>query len=80
MIPIAAVLPEADNAFSVFVFDGETSTVSKRPVKTGGVGANNVAILEGLAEGDIIATAGVSFLADGQRVTLLDEELVRNAP
>ena len=71
---------EADNAFSVFVYDGETATVSKRAVKTGGLGENNVAILEGLAEDDIIATAGVSFLEDGQRVTLLDEELVRNAP
>jgi RND family efflux transporter MFP subunit len=80
MIPIAAVLPEADNAFSVFVFDGETSTLSKRPVQTGGLGENNVFILEGLAEDDIIATAGVTFLKDGQRVTLLDEELVRNAP
>jgi multidrug efflux pump subunit AcrA (membrane-fusion protein) len=80
MVPIAAVLPEADNAFSVFVFDNDTSTVSKRRIQTGGVGDNSVAVLEGLEEGDIIATAGVTFLNDGQQVTLLDEELIRNAP
>jgi multidrug efflux pump subunit AcrA (membrane-fusion protein) len=54
--------------------------VKKRPVRTGGVGDNDIAILEGLQEGEIIATAGVSFLRDGQEVTLLDEQLVRNAP
>jgi RND family efflux transporter MFP subunit len=74
MIPVAAVLPGADKAFSVFVFDAETSTVSKRPVQMRGVGENDLVIVEGLASGDIIATAGVPFLADGQQVTLLGEE------
>ncbi len=80
MIPIAAVLPEADDGFSVFVFDDGTSTVKKSRVRTGGVGDNVIAVLEGLEEGDIIATAGVAFLDDGQQVTLLDEELIRNSP
>ena len=80
MIPIAAVLPEADQGFSVFVFDSETSTVTKRRVETGGVGDNSIAVLDGLEVGDIIATAGVAFLNDGQEVTLLGEELLRNAP
>ena len=65
---------------SVFVFDRESSTVSKRPIRAGGVRDNDVAVLEGLAEGDIIATAGVPFLREGQVVTLLGSELVRNAP
>jgi RND family efflux transporter MFP subunit len=80
LVPMAAVLPEADDGFSVFVFDRETSTVRKSRVRTGGVGGNSIAIVEGLEEGDIIATAGVSFLSDGQHVTLLGEELVRTAP
>jgi multidrug efflux pump subunit AcrA (membrane-fusion protein) len=80
MVPIAAVLPEADDAFSVFVFDTESSTVRKSRVTTGGVGDNDVAILEGVEEGDIIATAGVAFLSDGQEVTLLGEDLIRNVP
>ena len=33
---------------------------------------NLVAVREGLRPGDIIAVAGVSFLRDGQKVTLLE--------
>ena len=78
MIPIAAALAEADDRFSVFVYDSESSTVKKRPVRAGGVGDNELAVLEGLAEGDIIATAGVPFLRDGQPVTLLDDQILRS--
>jgi RND family efflux transporter MFP subunit len=80
LIPIAAALPEPDAGFSAFVYDSETSTVRKRPIRTGGVLYNDIVVLEGLEEGEIVATAGVSFLSDGQQVTLLDEQLVRNAP
>jgi RND family efflux transporter MFP subunit len=71
LIPIAAVLAEADDQFSVFVFDPQSSTVSKRPIRTGGVRDNDLAVL---------ATAGVTFLREGQTVRLMDEQLVRNAP
>jgi multidrug efflux system membrane fusion protein len=77
MIPMAAALAEADDRFSVFVFDRETSSVKKRPIRTGGVSDNDIAVLEGIEDGEIIATAGVSFLRDGQKVTLLDERLLR---
>jgi multidrug efflux pump subunit AcrA (membrane-fusion protein) len=52
--------------------------VRKRPVRTGGVDDNVIAVLEGLEEGDVIATAGVTFLREGQQVTLLDDRLLRN--
>jgi len=78
MIPIAAAFAEADDHFSVFVFDRQTSTLAKRPIRTGGVRDNDIAVLEGLEEGDIIATAGIPFLRDGQQVTLLDEQLMRS--
>ena len=80
MIPIAAVHPDPDGRFSVFVFDTDTSTVKKGYVRTGGMVYNSIAVLEGLDEGSIIATAGVSFLRDGQRVTLLDERLMQSGP
>jgi multidrug efflux system membrane fusion protein len=79
MVPVAAALAEQGSSFSVFVYDSETSTVSKRSVRTGGVRGNSIAILDGLAEGEIIAIAGVSFLRDGQQVTLLDEQLIQAA-
>jgi RND family efflux transporter MFP subunit len=77
MIPMAAALAEADGKFSVFVYDRDSSTVTKRPIRSGGVRDNDIAVLEGLADGEVIATAGVSFLRDGQQVTLLDERLLR---
>jgi RND family efflux transporter MFP subunit len=80
LIPIAAAFAEADDRFSVFVYDPDTSTVSKRPIRTGGVRENDIAVIEGLAEGDIIATAGVPFLKDGQQVTLLEYGRLRTAP
>ena len=80
MIPLAAALAEADDGFAVFVFDPQSSTVSKRAIRSGGVRDNDLAVFEGLEEGDIIATAGVTFLREGQIVTLLDEQLVRQAP
>ena len=43
------------------------------------MGSDEIAVLEGLEEGDVIATAGVPFLHDGQEVTLLEDPLVRNA-
>ena len=78
MSPIGAALPEADDRFSVFVYDPQSSTVAKRSIRTGGVRDNDIAVLEGLADGDVIATAGVTFLRDGQRVTLLGDELSRS--
>jgi RND family efflux transporter MFP subunit len=80
LIPIAAAYAEADDRFSVFVYDPDTSTVSKRPIRTGGVRENDIAVIEGLAEGDIVATAGVPFLKDGQQVTLLEHGRLRTAP
>lgn len=75
MIPIAAARAEAGDRFSVFVYDPASSTVKLRPIRTGGIRDNGIAVFDGLEEGDIIATAGVSFLHDGQRVTLLDAQL-----
>lgn len=70
VVPFAAVKPEMDKTFSVYVYDEASSSVKRKTVKTGGVRDNDVAVLSGLADGDIIAIAGVSFLFDGQPVTL----------
>lgn len=75
LIPLSATLPELDDRFSVFVFDPETSTVHKRAIRAAGTRENEVAVVEGLVEGEVIATAGVSFLREGQPVKLLDERL-----
>jgi len=40
-------------------------------VMVGGVRDNRLIVTSGLAEGDIVASAGVSYLVDGQKVKLL---------
>jgi RND family efflux transporter MFP subunit len=71
MIPLAAVLPEGERDFSVFVYEPESSTLRKQAVSTAGVRDNDIVVQSGLSEGDTIAIAGVSFLRDGQAVTLM---------
>ena len=73
LVPIQALLPspEPDRGFA-FVYDPDTSTVKKTPVRSRGTENKMVIVHEGLEAGDIIAVAGVSFLADGLEVKLLE--------
>jgi RND family efflux transporter MFP subunit len=61
----------ATNTGEIFVFDEETGTVKARQIKVVGIKENSVIVSQGVAEGDLIASAGVSYLRDGQRVKLL---------
>ena len=73
LVPIQALLPspEQDRGYA-FVYDPGTSTVKKTPVRSRGTADKKIIIDEGLEAGDIIAVAGVSFLADGMEVKLLE--------
>jgi len=73
LVPLQAILPakEVGQGYA-FVYDPKTSTVRKTPVQTLGAEQNMTIISEGLSAGDIIAVAGVSFLADGMKVKLME--------
>ena len=47
--------------------------ILKTPVHALGTEKKMAIVSEGLKEGDIIAVAGVSFLADGMKVKLLEK-------
>jgi RND family efflux transporter MFP subunit len=73
LVPLAAIAPgdEAAKGY-LFKYDTEASVVRKVPIRGGkGIDGNFVEVVEGVAAGDTIAAAGVSFLQDGQRVKLL---------
>ena len=73
LVPIQALLPSPErNRGYAFVYDSKTSTVKKTPVRSHGTENIKIIVDEGLAAGDIIAVAGVSFLADGMEVKLLE--------
>ncbi len=72
VVPLQALLPSPKpNRGYAFVYNPETSTVKKTPVRSRGTAHKKAIVDEGLAAGDIIAVAGVSFLADGMEVKLM---------
>ena len=75
LVPLTAIAPGDENAGGyIFVFDPEERVVRKTPVRGADTAFNNlVSIVEGVSAGDIVASAGVSFLRDGQPVKLLGE-------
>jgi len=74
LIPISAIIPGSKiSAGSIFTFDRATSTVRKTAIKGRNIRDNMVEIIKGIAPGDIVVVAGVSFLRDGQKVSLLQK-------
>ena len=69
VVPVSALFGEAsDNVSKVWVV-GPDNRVSSRIVEVSGVSAGGANIIEGLQAGEVIATAGVHILAEGQEVT-----------
>ena len=58
---------------NVFVYDPDTETVVSRNVTVAGVRENRLIVVDGLKAGDRVASAGVSFLREGQKVKLLPD-------
>ncbi|MGX9355121.1 efflux RND transporter periplasmic adaptor subunit [Roseobacteraceae bacterium S113] len=63
--------PQGPGTARVYVYDSATQKVVEREVAIAGVRENAVIVIDGLAVGDRVASAGVSFLGDGMRVNLL---------
>ena len=69
LVPISAVAPaDQPGQGYVFVFDAATQTVKKKLIKGKGATDNFAHVYEGVNVGDIVASAGVTFLRDGQKV------------
>lgn len=72
-VPLSAIAPgEQTGEGFLFIYDPTSSTVRRSAVRATGPLASNMVAVTGVAVGDIIATAGVNFLLDGQRVTLME--------
>ena len=74
VIPVSAIFsPEENNTSYVWVFDEQAAIVSRREVVTGELSDHGVPVEDGLTPGEWVITAGVSYLAEGQTVKLLEE-------
>lgn len=73
LVPIQAILPAKERSQGyAFVYEPETSTVRKTLIRTLSAEQDKVIVCDGLSSGDIIAVAGVGFLADGMKVKLTE--------
>jgi len=67
-VPLSAVF-EDGNISSVWVFNRDSQTVERREIKVGEIHLDGmVVITSGLKEGEIVVSAGVSVLKEGQGV------------
>jgi len=71
LVPAQAVGEDSNGNFVFLVNqEGDKATVSKHPVTVGELTSEGFAITQGLSEGQLIATAGLQTLLDGQQVSL----------
>lgn len=68
----ASALTQSNGTSAVFVFDAPSKTVRYREVRIERYADTTILIADGLAEGDLVATSGVSKLRDGEAVLLED--------
>ncbi|MEL6171650.1 MAG: efflux RND transporter periplasmic adaptor subunit [Pseudomonadota bacterium] len=83
LLPMSAVIPGTEIpadakpneplALEVFVYDPDTRTVQQRSVIMAGIRDNRFLIIDGLSEGERVATKGVAFLREGMEVSLLPD-------
>lgn len=69
-LPISAVVANTEKQPVVWTVDEATMTVSPKPVQTGLITSEGIAV-SGLEAGERIVTAGAAFMRDGMKVTLL---------
>jgi len=81
LVPLSAIAAgDAPGRGYVFVFDPDSSTVTKTQIGGRGVEGDRALITGGIAPGDVIAVAGVTFLHDGQTVELMSERGASREP
>lgn len=68
MVPASAIASAPDGGTSVWVVDRTTGAITRRPVTTGMIWEDSVAVLEGVASGEILAASAVHLLSEGDRV------------
>ena len=75
LIPNSAIGVGIGEENYIFVFNPDVSTLSKMIVEPFNITNNDVYVKAPLKDGDIVVTAGVSYLSDGQKVKLLEQTI-----
>ncbi len=72
-LPLQALLKDTDGTY-VWKLDRAAMTVNRSKVEIINAAGNDVVVRSGVTPGDVIVTAGVHLLKDGQKVKLLDAD------
>jgi RND family efflux transporter MFP subunit len=72
VLPGSALFDKAGKP-AVWVYNADTTTVGLKPVAVGGYETDQVIVSTGLVQGDVVVTAGVNQLREGQKVRLIEE-------
>jgi RND family efflux transporter MFP subunit len=72
-LPVGAVVGDYKLDPRVWVVDEQSMTVAPRAVQVGRMLGNSIEVTEGLEPGERIVTAGVPFLTEGMKVTLIPD-------
>jgi len=67
-IPVEALFSDLPGSSFVWIIDESKNTVTRRKVIVGNLTPRGIMVTDGLAIGDLIAIAGVSYLQQGQQV------------
>jgi len=73
-VPVQSVLSDEQGNTYVWVFDDDSSTVTRRDVQTGGLSAHGMQIARGLSPGESIVVRGARFLHTGQTVRPVESQ------
>ena len=72
-VPVSAVAGDYKLNPRVWVVEPQSMTVMPRPVEVGRMWGRNIEVTDGIEPGDRLVVAGVPFLSEGMKVTLLPE-------
>ena len=72
-VPISAVVADSELDARVWVLDAETMTVHSRPVEIGRMSGNRIEVRGGLEGGEEIVAVGAPYLAEGMKVTRMEQ-------
>ena len=67
-----AIGEDKEGRFAFVAVPGEPgfAKVERRSVKTGNIGSEGIEVLDGISVGELVVTAGLTYLQDGKRVRL----------
>lgn len=77
-LPTSAIVSDAHNQLSVWIYDKDSGKVSRRAIKTGLPINNLIPVTHGLAAGEQVVVAGANQLMEGMRVIPLTRETIQD--